>query len=223
MSAVLPSGVEGAFTVAASELGMCSAAWLFVREVHAELGDAGVAALRDRLGRTFPVLDAVALRWGEGERAPPADPEPMLEVCRGAESLVVVGLEAAFLDALLPALPDVRCALVRTQAFDVEWERVLANYDGRVEAVGVDGFQSFAGPNSVLFTFAYGGNERATNVLPTWLRVTGDDVRMQFRSLVAWDVLCAPMFVYPRWLVEVPASGFTHHVAARNRGERGVA
>jgi hypothetical protein len=47
-------------------------------------------------------------------------------------------------------------------------------------------------------------------VLPAWVRATGEDVRTQFRSLLAWNVLQAPMFVYPRWLVEVDAASFTH-------------
>ena len=36
--------------------------------------------------------------------------------------------------------------------------------------------------------------------------------RSQFRALVAWNVLEAPLQLYPRWLVEVEADTFTHFV-----------
>jgi hypothetical protein len=41
------------------------------------------------------------------------------------------------------------------------------------------------------------------------VRVCGEDVRTQFRSLVAWDVLPHPFFVYPRWLVPAALSTFS--------------
>jgi len=50
-------------------------------------------------------------------------------------------------------------------------------------------------------------------VLPLWLRACGADVRAQFRSLVAWNVLPSPLDLYPRRLVEVDADEtFTHFV-----------
>ena len=208
----LPAGIEQAFHVAVGELGMCSAAWLFVGEVGAEQGEAGVAALRDLLGRAFPVLDSIASRWLEGQTRLAVDASGAVAACAGASRVVLVGVESAFLDALVPQLPQARLALLCHSTFDVDWERVLANYAGRLEPVDFDSFQRWAGPRSVLLTFAYGVHGASIYVRPSWLRVNGEDVRTQFRSLVAWDVLRSPMYVYPRWLVEIPAASFTRIV-----------
>jgi hypothetical protein len=210
LSVALPSGIEQAFQLAAGELGFCSAAWLFVREVAAEGGDLLVSELRDHLGRAFPVLDAVCSAWAAGSRAPDTDPADVVAACAGAGRVVVVGLETAFLDPLVARCDGVRLALLCHSAFDVDWDRALANYEGRIEPVDLDSFQAWAGPTSALLTFAYGLHGASVHVLPAWLRVIGEDVRTQFRSLIAWDVLREAMYVYPRWLVEVPASSFTH-------------
>ena len=207
----LPEGLDQAFTVAAGELGMACAAWLFVENIAQEAGADGVAALRDVLGRPFPVLDAVAEQWLAGARELRTDPAAILAACEGASELVVVGLEAFFLDALVARLPpSTRCALLCHSPFDVDWERVLSNHGGRVSRVDLESFQSWAGPRSVLLTFAYGVSGSSTYVLPAWVRATGEDVRTQFRALLAWNVFQAPMFVYPRWLVEIEAASFTH-------------
>lgn len=209
---VLSASIEQAFHVAAGELGMCSAAWLFVREVAAEEGHAGVVALRDLLGRSFPVLDTVASRWLEGGTSPAVAPGGAVAACAGASRVVLVGMESDFLDLLVPRLVEMQLGLLCHSTFTVDWDRVLANYAGRLEPVNLDSFQRWAGPRSVLLTFAYGAHGNSIHVSPSWLRVMGDDVRIQFRSLVAWDVLRAPMYVYPRWLVEIPAAGFTQVV-----------
>jgi hypothetical protein len=205
----LPSGLDQGFSVAAGELGMCSAAWLYCELFSAEGGDDLVGQLRDVLGRAFPVLDAVAELWLSGQRGPELNVDAAREVCSRAERVVVVGLESRFLDPLVEGLGTTRCALLCHSAFDADWERVLSNYRGRLERVDLDGFQAWAGPDSVLLTFAYGVQQHSTHVAPAWVRASGEDVRTQFRSLLAWDVLGAPMFVYPRWLVEVPLHGFT--------------
>jgi hypothetical protein len=210
----LPAGLSQAFTVAAAELGMCTASWLFIKEIADAGGAPLVEAARQRLGRDFPVLDAVASAWVAGRRGPPVDVAPVVAACRGAKKLVVVGLETAFLDPLLPALPGVACALLQHSAFEVNWDRVLANFEGRLQTVDFDTFQAWAGPSSVLLTFAYGIHGKSTHVLPAWLRVTGEDVRTQFRSLIARDVLGAQMGVYPLWLVEVGTQAFTHLIPA---------
>lgn len=205
--------LEQAFRVACGELGHCSAAWLFVREVAAEGGAATVEALRDGLGRAFPVLDAVARRWLDGVTAPSVEVEPLLAACAGAERVLVVGLEATHLDALVPRLPaGVRIGLVLQGALDADWERVLANFGGRVEGTALGEFQRWAGARSVLVTFGYGVLGGRIHVNPAWVRVSGPDVRTQFRGLVAWDVLGAPMFVYPRWLASVPVEDFSRVV-----------
>ncbi|MCW8138598.1 MAG: hypothetical protein KIT58_06815 [Planctomycetota bacterium] len=205
--------LEQAFRVACGELGHCAAAWLFVREVAQALGDAGVEGLRDELGRSYPVLDAVARRWFEGHRAPHVQPEGVVAACAGAARVLVVGLEAAHLDALVPLLPpDVRLGLVRSGALEADWERVLANFGGRVEGADLGDFQRWAGARSALLTFAYGVHDGQAHVSPAWVRVSGPDVRAQFRALVAWDVLRAPTYVHPRWLVAVPLEDFSHVV-----------
>lgn len=217
--------LEQAFRVALAELGHCAAAWLFVREVAAAEGRAAVEALRDGLGRTFPVLDAVARRWLEGHAPPAAGSSPdgappgldeVERVCAGAERVLVIGVEALHLDALARGLPGARLGLLRRGGPEVDWERVLANWTDRrpggVEDVPLDALHAWAGPRSALVTFAYGLAGGRTHVDPAWVRVGGPDVRVQFRAIVAWDVLGAPMFVYPRWLVGVPVDDFSHIV-----------
>lgn len=215
---LLPQGLVQAFALAAGELGLASAARLYVDTVARREGAAGVEALREELGRAYPVLDAIAAQWSGGASPPPpvtqsGCPASLLQACAGARRVVVVGIESEQLDALLLALPrDVRVALVEHSLFEVDWERVVANHEGRLERVDLDGYQRWAGADSVLLTFVYGTDGRRTHVLPSWERVIGADVRVQFRSLIAWDVLGSPMYVYPRWLVEVGTEVFTHLV-----------
>jgi len=209
LSELLPKGLEDAFLSAAAELGMCSAAWLFVREAEAE-GKDYLMALRDALGRTFPVLDAVAGARLEGAEVPALDAVALDTALEGIRRVVVVGVEAAQLDALVARRGTRKLALLTEAALATDWKRVLANFSGAVEAVDLATFQGWAGPRSALLTFAYGVSGESTHVAPVWLRVAGTDVRTQFGALIAWDVLGLPMFVYPRWLVEVPTSTFTH-------------
>jgi hypothetical protein len=205
----LPAGLDTGFRAAAGELGMATAAWLYVREVASVRGAEGVQSLRDALGRAYPVLDVVAASWLEGRHAPDVDLERALPAFAGVRRIVVASIESAFLDALVPALPQVSFALLRHRPFPVDWDRLKANYAGRLELVGLDDFQRWAGPRSALLTFAYGVTEHHAHVSPIWLRAAGPDVRTQFRALIAWDVTRAPMSVYPRWLVQVPLTDFT--------------
>lgn len=214
MSGARLARLEHAFRVAAGELGHVSAAWLFAREVAAELGEGGVEQLRDGLGRAYPVLDAVVGQWLSGARSPRLLADEVALACAGAARLLVVGVEARHLDALLPLLPaDTRVGLVRL-GLGVDWERVLANWGGRVEGTDLADFQRWAGARSALLTFAYGGAGGEVFVHPSWVRVHGPDVRTQFRSILAWDVLGAPLYVYPRWLVGVPPEQFSTLVGA---------
>lgn len=214
MSGARLSRLSHAFRVACGELGHCAAAWLFVREVAAAGGAESVEELRDGVGRTFPVLDAIAREWLEGARGPALRVEPVLEACAGADRLLVVGLEADHLDALVPRLPAAtRVGLLLQEGLDADRERVLANWGGRVEGAGLDELLRWAGPGSVLATFGYGLHGGRVHVIPAWVRVSGPDVRTQFRTLLAWDVLEAPMFVYPRWLLGVPVEDFSHVVS----------
>ncbi len=210
----LPSGLDQAFAAVAGELGQASASWVFVRAVARSTGDEGVAALAEKIGGDFTVLDAVARAWLEGGREPTTDPSRVIGAIGTATRVIVVGLEALFLDAMIAKLPkSVKVALVAHSQFPVDWDRVLDNYAGRIERVDLDTFQHWAGGRSALLTFAYGRTVERTAVLPLWLRACGADVRGQFRSLIAWNVLPAPLELYSRRLVEVdPDEAFTHLV-----------
>lgn len=204
----LPPGLHRAFQVAVADLGLCSAAWLFAEEAHAVGGPGMVTALRDALGSDWPVLDTVAAAKLEGASRPVPDATAMLRACGNATHIVCVGIEAHLLDALVRATP-LPISLLGLSVFGPDWERVAANYGGRIRIEPLETFQRLAGPRSVLMTFAYGAAGDTTHVLPAWIRVHGEDVRTQFRSLVAWEVLDRPFFVYPRWLVPVPLSTFS--------------
>ncbi len=193
---------QQAFRIAASELGMASSAWLFVRETAAAQGEAGVLALRDGMGRAWPVLDAVCLSWLADQREPVIDPNEVLPLLEGVSRLVLVGHESLWLDALMAELPaTARVAVLQQGDAHTDWPRVVANYGARVELLQLSDFQSWAGPRSVLMTFVYGHTHEQVFVLPAWLRVAGPDVRLQFRALLGWQVHETPLEVYPRHLV----------------------
>lgn len=209
MSSLSPTLMQ-AFAVAAAELGFCSAAWLFVREIAANGGSPLVSDLRDALGRTFPVLDAVAAAWLEGERAPVIHANAVAKALTGSQTILIVGLEADFLDALTPVLGDRRVFLLaHSNLSELAWQRVLSNYAGRIEPIDLLTFQRLAGAKTAILCLAYGATDHAVHVHPAWLRMFGDDVRAQFRAFIGWDVLRRPMYVYPRFLVEVPRGDFT--------------
>ena len=199
-----------AFELASAELGFAAASWLFVSQL-AELGGAGaVEDLQAELGESFSVLDFVAARWLAGVRAPKIDTAGAISALSGARRVLVVGVEANHLDALCQDLdPNVRLGLLTYRLQRVDWERVVANYQGRVEPVDVAEFQGWAGARSAILTFVYGIRGDLMNVLPAFLRVAGPDVRTQFRDIVGWDVLGAAPEVYPRYLVETAASELT--------------
>lgn len=199
-----------AFDLACAELGFAAASWLFVEQVAALEGKAAVAALRDELGPTFSVLDFVATRWLAGEPRTPVESAPVIEALSGTRRILVVGLEANHLDVLLRDLdPSIRVGLLTFRMQRVDWDRVLGNHDGRVEAVDVAEFQGWAGARSAMLTFIYGSRGRLMHVLPAFLRVAGPDVRTQFRDIVGWNVLGGALELYPRHLVETPTSDLT--------------
>lgn len=199
-----------AFELASAELGFEAAAWMFVEQVDALSGRDAVRALRDELGRSFSVLHFVASRWLEGGRAPKVDTTAVRRALSGVRRLLVVGLESRYLDALVRDLePSVRIGLVTYRMQRVDWDRVVGNYAGRVEVLDLRDFQAWAGSRSALLTFVYGVRGDLMNVLSAFLRVSGPDVRTQFRDLVGWNVLGDPPEVYPRYLVEVLTSQLT--------------
>lgn len=201
---------QQAFRLAASELGMATAAWLFVQETAGVAGDHAVSDLRDEMGRTWPVLDAVCAGWLAGERMLAPSVDALLPALEGASRLVLVGQEAIWTDALLAALPSgVRVGLVQEGDPIANWSRLLSNHGGRIEPLSLQDFQTWAGPRSVLLTFVYGAGAGQVFVLPAWLRTAGPDVRLQFRSLVGWCVLGVPLEIYPRWLVAAERTTLT--------------
>lgn len=205
---MIDAALGPSFLAAAAELGMCSAAWLFVGELAAVGGEAAIAEARDLLGRDFPVLEAVCGLHAAGRRHPMVDPAPVIAACRGARRVLVVGIETVFLDALVPAL-DAEIGLLTYGELATDWDRVLANYQGRVVPCELTAFQRFAGSDGALVTFLYGAGGDVAHVNPAWLRVIAGDVRTQFRTLVGWDVLGTEMYVYPRWQVQAPLSDFS--------------
>lgn len=212
MTPLSPALVQS-FAVAATELGFCSAAWLFAEQVAAHGGDGQVQAMRDALGRTYPVLDAVCAAWLDGERQPTIDTTAAAQALHGARTVVVVGFESIFLDALLPQLGDREVHLLSHGSVDDQtWGRMLTNFASAVHSIDLVSFQRLAGSQTALLCMVYGATAHAVHVPPAWLRLFGDDVRAQFRSFVGWDVLRRSMYVYPRWLVEVPRHDFTRIV-----------
>jgi hypothetical protein len=207
----MSSRLDQAFRLAAGELGMATAAWLFAEQASGAGGETELAALRDGLGRAWPVLDAVCEAWAGGQRPGQPDVPSLASVLNGIGRLVVVGLETRWMDALLPALADTtRVAMVRHGLLPADWQRVVGNYGGRLELLGLDDFQAWAGPRSALLTFVYGQEQQGrVFVMPDWLRVQGPDVRLQFRDLVGWNILPHALPVYPRWLVAEEPSVFT--------------
>lgn len=209
----LPASAPAAFRLAAAELGMCSAARLFSKELLAAGGEELLEEARERFGAEFPVLDLVAAEALAGRPARQIDARAAAEALGSATVVLVVGLEAFFLDALVPLLADVRIGLVLGEGgLEGEVRRVLANFGDRVEEVRGSEVLRWAGRKSALLTFVYGVNGDHTHVAPVWLRVAGSDVRTQFRTLVAWDVLGRPTSLYPRWLVEAPIEPFSRVV-----------
>ncbi|MCK6488961.1 MAG: hypothetical protein L6R48_11635 [Planctomycetes bacterium] len=205
-----PPGLLQAFRTAAGELGHAGAAEIFVREIAEERGDAGVTAFRDVLGRDFPVADALAGRWLAGWRPGPPALAPLLRHLQGIHRLAVVGLEARHLDALVDARPDLEVALLAWNALPADWERIIANCGGRVQAVDLDGIFGWAGPHSAVLCLVYGDPAAGTVYAPpAWLRLNGPDMRPQFRSLIAWNILPVAFTVYPRWFHEVQVDDFT--------------
>lgn len=218
---VLPPGLEAGFLVAATELGMASAARLFVGEVGALRGEAGVDALRDALGRDFPVLDFVASTWLDGRPLAPPDPAPVLAALGPLRRILIVGVEAEALDRLVAAVPATTTlgVAVGGGGLEPDAQRVAANYGGRLEVVALGAWARWAGARSGLVTFVYGADGHVAFVAPAWLRLVGPDVRTAFRSLVGWDVLGAPPRLHPRFLAGAATSDFS--AIAPYVGERG--
>lgn len=84
---------------------------------------------------------------------------------------------------------------------DVDWERILANYDARVRATDLGSFQQWAGTRTVVLTFLYGANDHAAHASPAWLRLMGGRVRARTVSqLCRLEHPVASHVRLPAWL-----------------------
>jgi hypothetical protein len=208
-----PSRLARAFRAAAPELGMASAARLFLRELAQDGGAAAVLAARDAFGREFPVFHCLATHWLRDLRLTTPRVEAAREALGGLSRVLVVGLEVDWLDLLLPHLRGVEVGLLREDlGLAADFRRVLANYDGAAVGVELAELQRWAGRRSGLLVFVYGSDGHVAHVPGGWLRVSGPDVRTQFSALVGWNILGAPMDVYPRWLAETDVRDFSRLV-----------
>lgn len=198
-----------AFAVAAGELGMVSAARLFIRTCAGAGGAEAVGCLLDQAGPSFPVLDAAARAWLAASTLPALDPAPVAALLARCSTIVVAGFESEALDRLCPALADQSILVLTHGALPGDWERMLANYRGRLGAVDLDGLLDHAGAGSALLCFATGGQDGSLFVPESWLRVQGPDTRTLFSRLVAWNLLPCSFQRYPRWQAEVLATQFT--------------
>jgi hypothetical protein len=209
MSTAPPAPLVQSFTAAAGELGQVSASRLFIRTCAAHGGAAAVADLKNQAGAAFPILDTAAQDYLETGLLPPLAADHAIGLLSQVASVVVVGFESEPLDLLVPALPKQRILVLTHAALPGDWERMLANYRGRVQAVDLDGILDHAGPDSALLCFVTGGQGHTVYVPSAWLRVHGPDTRTVFARLVAWNLLPRPFDRYPRWQAEVPSNDFT--------------
>lgn len=199
-----------AFLLAAGELGMASAAHLFVREIAASGGDALVRAAVDELGREFPVLGCIAGHRLSGVHEPIPAVDDVLVAVRGLTRLLVVGLETTWLDVLLPACRGVEVGILTDDMGPAaDPRRMLANYEGLAVGVTLGELHRWSGRRSGLLCFVYGSDGHVVHVPGAWLRVSGPDVRTQFAALVGWNILGDAMELYPRWLAQTQASDFS--------------
>lgn len=209
-------GIEPAFLSCVGELGMWSAARMFVNATWEAGGAEAVRGpLLDTLGSQFPVISELGARACD-TGAPIAAPSPagVLALCQGLRRLVVIGVEAAALGPLVDALPPaLEIALVVDTGFPIDEARLRAAWTPRVQLTSLGEFQRHAGAYSALLTAVYGANDFHAAVCPAWPRVHSPDVRTQFRRLIGWDLMGSLMSSYPRWMVETARADFTDWVA----------
>lgn len=210
------SGLEPAFRTCAGELGMWSAARLFVNATWDAGGAQAVAALNDDLGDDYPVFDEVARRILDGH-APLAAPniDAVVERCADLRRIVLVGVESEILGPLVDRLPaDIELATLFDTTFPIDEARVRASWSSRVRLVDFGTFQYAAGARSALLTAVYGADAFHAAVVPTWARAHSPDVRPLFRRLMGVNLIGTRMASYPRWLSETPCADFTDLIDA---------
>ncbi len=210
------AGLEPAFRACAGELGLWSAARLFVNAAWDAGGAAAVTALDEDLGGDYPVLETVAQRALAMQRAvPPPGLAALMALCADLRRVVVVGIEADVLGPLadrLPAAIDIQALVDAT--FPVDAARLAASWLPRVRLTDVGAFHRAAGGRSALVTCLYGSDDYTAVVAPAWLRAHSPDIRLLFRNLVGVNLAGPRMSAYPRWLGETATSDFTDLVVA---------
>lgn len=210
MTEPLPPGLRAGFLVAATELGMFSAARLYAMEIARARGTEGVAHARDELGRDYPVFDAVATRWLSSGDVPMVDERPLVEELGDATRVLIAGTEADAFDPLIPALSHARIGfLVGGGGLEPDAARFAANFGGRLEIVPLTEWTRWAGSKSALVTIVYGTEDDVAFVPQAHLRLVGPDVRTSFRSLIGWDILGARPRLHPRFLAETRLRDFS--------------
>lgn len=210
MTPPLPPGLRAGFLVAAAELGMFSAACLYVREIARDRGADGVELARDELGREYPVFDGIATRWLYAGDVPALDESELIDELGDARRVLIAGAEADAFDRLVPAMKGVRLGfLVGGGGLEPDAARFAANFGGRLEAVPLTEWTRWAGSKSALLTMVYGIEDGVAFVPQSHLRLVGPDVRTSFRSLVGWDLLGVGPRLHPRFLAETSVRDFS--------------
>jgi hypothetical protein len=204
----LTPGLADAFALCAAELGMFSATRLFARSLLEETDAQCVGEVLELLGSRYPVFDVVARRALTERTIRPIDAGGLSRAVANLSRLVVVGIEAECLDALLLLPQRPRLALVLDALEGADMERVAANYEGEVTLLDLGSFQRWAGRSSALMTTVYGSDGYQATVCQAWLRAHGPDVRTRFNTILGFNVLGARMDAYPRWLCDTDARDF---------------
>ncbi|MBI1949211.1 MAG: hypothetical protein HYS27_26225 [Deltaproteobacteria bacterium] len=219
-----------AFALVAGELGMLSAARLFVNEAEAAGGHGAIGDLKAALGSAFPVLDAVAGRALADDPVRAPSITPVVEALAGCTRVLFVGLEVDCVEpvarALAAQVPSATVGVILDMNLPHDEARVRANLEAvgerGVSLVPLTSFQRFSGHKSALVTAIYGTDGFRAAVCSSWVRIFGPDARTQFRSLLGWNLLGAPLNEYPRWLSETSASDFTELISGRSNAEARV-
>lgn len=211
------SGLAPAFHQSAGELGLWSAARLFVNAAFAAGGLDAVRSVDDALGDDHPVLEHVAQRALQ-TRMPVPSPllDGVIARCAGLRRLVMVGIEAEVLGGVIERLPaDVDIVAIPDTMFPADRDRLVASWTPRVRLTDLGVFQAAGGARSALLTPVYGADDFHAVVTAAWVRAHSRDVRLQFRHLIGVNLVGARMAAYPRWLSETDRADFTELLETR--------
>ena len=125
-----------------------------------------------------------------------------------ARTVVVLGVEALFLDELVDRFPDKEVFIVPHDGC-VDLLRVSSNLPPSAQLTDLQTFMSFAGGRSLLLAPVFGTVFRETFTHFVTARAIGKDVSERFCGVIAVDLLGTQFGVFPKDLVQVPTSDFT--------------